>query len=180
MYIKIIFIAAVVILAGIIIFYSAQKEFIIQKTNMIISIPSFSKDNEIPSQFTCDGSDINPEIIIQDVPKSAKSLVLIMDDPDATRGTFVHWIMWNISPDTRKIESNSAPQSAIQGLNGAKKFGYIGPCPPSGTHRYFFKLYALNKRLELDLNTDAAGLIKAMEGNILSQAQTIGLYKRIN
>lgn len=180
MYARIIFIVVFVALAGVTIFYAVKKEFIIPKTNMIILIPSFSKDNTISSQFTCDGLNTNPEIVIRDVPESAKSLALIMDDPDATRGTFVHWIMWNISPDTRKIEANSVPQGAVQGLNGAKKTGYIGPCPPSGTHRYFFKLYALNKRLELDLNTDVAELVKAMEENILSQAQIIGLYKRIN
>jgi Raf kinase inhibitor-like YbhB/YbcL family protein len=177
---KIIFIVVTIILAGVGVYYLFGDKLIIPQTNMKILIPSFSPDNMIPSQFTCDGSNTNPEIIIQDVPKSAKSLALIMDDPDATRGTFVHWIMWNISPDIQKIKSASVPNGAVQGLNGAKKTGYTGPCPPSGTHRYFFKLYALGARLELDSNTDVAGLVKAMEGNILAESQTVGLYKRIN
>jgi Raf kinase inhibitor-like YbhB/YbcL family protein len=112
------------------------------------------------------------------VPANAKSLALIMDDPDAPAGFFTHWIVWNINPDVKIIEENGVPEGGKEGMSDFGKNGYGGPCPHSGTHRYFFKIYALDARLDLSSDTDKAGLEKAMEGRVLSQAELFGLYTR--
>lgn len=147
-------------------------------TNLKISSPAFGHSQMIPVKFTCDGADINPPLTIEGVPQAAKSLALIMDDPDAPRGTWVHWVVWNIDPSTREIKEDSLPPGAKQGKNDFRKLDYGGPCPPSGTHRYFFKLYALGRMLSLEEGASKAELEKAMEGHILGQAELIGLYKR--
>jgi len=103
---------------------------------------------------------------------------LIVDDPDAPMGTWVHWVSWNIAPDTREIKENDTPKGAAAGLNDFKRQSYGGPCPPSGTHRYFFKLYALDTTLDLPSGTKKTDVEKAMKGHVISQAQIIGLYKR--
>ncbi|MGE5174491.1 MAG: YbhB/YbcL family Raf kinase inhibitor-like protein [Betaproteobacteria bacterium] len=143
-----------------------------------ISSPAFKHREHIPAKYTCDGADVNPALMIGNVPPGAKSLALIVDDPDAPRGTWVHWVVWNISPDTKEIKENSIPQGASQGMNDFRKLGYGGPCPPSGTHRYFFKLYALDTMLSLATNTTKAALERAMHGHILAQGELIGLYMR--
>ncbi len=143
-----------------------------------ISSTAFSNNGNIPSKYTCDGSDINPPLLIEDVPQGAKSLVLITDDPDAPMGTWVHWVVWNISPQTRVIKENDTPPGASSGLNDFRKKSYGGPCPPSGTHRYFFKLYALDTALDLPAGAKKADVEKAMKGHIISRTQVIGLYKR--
>ncbi len=106
--------------------------------NMIIKSPDFKNNQRIPSRFTCDGKDINPTLVFEDIPKNSKSLVLIVDDPDAPMGTWVHWTLWNIPKDTKIIEENSKPKGAIEGITSFGKPGYGGPCPPNGVHRYFF------------------------------------------
>jgi len=146
--------------------------------NMKIESPQFSQNGRIPSKYTCDGEDINPPLKISDVPKSAKSLVLIVDDPDAPMGTWVHWTVWNISPETREIQENSVPEGAVEGITSFGKKGYGGPCPPSGTHRYFFKLYALDTLLNLDSSAEVKDIEQAIEGHILEKAELIGLYQR--
>jgi Raf kinase inhibitor-like YbhB/YbcL family protein len=143
-----------------------------------LSSPAFQHDGTIPSKYTCDGSDINPPLKIENVPQTAKSLALIVDDPDAPAGTWVHWVLWNISPSTRDLKENSVPQGADQGLNDFRKRSYGGPCPPSGTHRYFFKVYALDTMLSLGVNTTKSDLEKAMKGRIIAQGELIGLYNR--
>jgi len=143
-----------------------------------LSSNAFKQKGPIPSNYTCDGADINPPLMIENVPTMAKSLALIVDDPDAPAGTWVHWVMWNINPSTRDIMENTVPRGAEQGMNDFRKRSYGGPCPPSGTHRYFFKLYALDSILTLSSNTNKASLEKAMKGHILSQSELIGLYKR--
>lgn len=145
---------------------------------MKLESPAFEHNQKIPSKYTCDGKNINPPLKIESVPEATKSLVLIMDDPDAPRGTWVHWTLWNISPDTKEIPENSVPAGAVQGQTSFGKPGYGGPCPPSGTHRYFFKLYALDATLELSPQADRATLETAMEGRILDKAELIGLYSR--
>lgn len=145
---------------------------------MHLSSPAFTHNTEMPSLYTCDEKDINPPLSIQDVPMNATSLTLIVDDPDAPNGDWVHWIAWNIPPSITAIEENSLPVGAEEGTTDFGKTGYGGPCPPSGTHRYFFKLYALTTRLTLPSSTKKADLEKAMEGNIIAQAQLIGLYQR--
>ena len=104
--------------------------------------PAFKHNDSIPSKYTCDGADVNPPLVIENAPLSTKSLALIVDDPDAPVGTWVHWVVWNIGPTTSEIGENMVPSGAQQGINDFRKHNYGGPCPPSGTHRYFFKLYA--------------------------------------
>lgn len=139
---------------------------------------AFSNNGNIPKLYTCDGKDINPPLTIRNVPAGAKSLVLIVDDPDAPAGTWVHWVMWNIDTSTKDIAENSVPSGAMQGRNDFKKTSYGGPCPPSGTHRYFFKAYALDTPLNLKDNATKQDVEKAMKGHVVAEAQVIGLYKR--
>jgi Raf kinase inhibitor-like YbhB/YbcL family protein len=149
---------------------------ITMSTTLTIKSPSFANDGSIPSKYTCTGANINPALIINDIPKETKSLALIMDDPDAPYGNFDHWIMWNIPPQER-IEENSAP--GTQGKNGKKENKYTGPCPPSGTHHYHFKIYALNTVLDLTDDTDKKSLLEAMEGHVITTAELIGVYEKI-
>jgi Raf kinase inhibitor-like YbhB/YbcL family protein len=140
--------------------------------------PAFKHNEFIPKKYTCDGEDINPPFRIEDIPSKAKSLSLIVDDPDAPAGTWVHWVVWNINPDTREIKENSVPKGAQQGLNDFRKNDYGGPCPPSGTHRYFFKLYALDTMFNLGSKAKKSDLEEAMKGHILEKAELVGLYRR--
>ena len=145
--------------------------------NLLIKSSAFEKNTKIPSKYTCDGDDISPPLTFEGVPKEAKTLVLIVDDPDAPRGTFDHWVVWNIPASISKIEENNA-SSGIEGLNGAGKAGYFGPCPPSGTHRYFFKVYALDTSLSLGANSRKKDVEVAMEGHVLAKGELIGLFSR--
>jgi hypothetical protein len=147
---------------------------------MELKSSAFKNNQFIPSKYTCDGEDINPPLKISAIPKNTKSLTLIVDDPDASGGTFVHWIVWNINPAIRKIFENSILSGAIEGLTDFGKTGYGGPCPPSGIHHYQFKLYALDTKLKfLSLaDADKIELERAMEGHILAKANLVGLYQR--
>jgi len=145
---------------------------------LLISSPVFKHNQIIPSKYTCDGADVNPPLLIGDTPPEAKSLALIVDDPDAPAGTWVHWVLWNIAPKTTEIREGSVPSSAQQGMSDFRKHGYGGPCPPSGTHRYFFKLYALDTTLNLGPETTKAALERAIKGHIVAQGELIGLYRR--
>lgn len=142
---------------------------------MKLSSPAFENNTLIPVKFTCQGQDINPELIIEGAPSGAKSLALIMDDPDAPMGTWVHWVVYNIKLVSR-IEENSIPGK--QCINNFGRQTYGGPCPPSGTHRYFFKIYALDAELNLPNSVIKGALEQAMRGHILDQAELIGLYKK--
>lgn len=145
-------------------------------SNMIIKSDNFKEGEMIPIDNTCEGKNEPVRLSWENVPKNAQSLALIMDDPDAPSGTFVHWIAWNIDP---KINSLDAQKSLVQqGLNGASKVGYYGPCPPSGVHRYYFKLYALDIKLELSAHSPKSELLKAMDGHIISTAQIMGRYQK--
>lgn len=146
---------------------------------MELSSPAFEHHQPIPRTYSCQGRDINPALKFAGIPKNTKSLVLIMDDPDAPGGTWDHWIVWNISP-TEKIDENSVPPGAVQGKNGWGKNAYGGPCPPSGTHRYFFKLYALDSSLSLSPRATKKELLAAMQGHILEQAELVGTYTKGN
>ncbi len=143
-----------------------------------LSSTAFQSNGSIPSKYTCDGRDINPPLVIENVPPGTKSLALIVDDPDAPMGTWVHWVSWNIAPDIKEIKENDTPRGAVAGINDFNKKSYGGPCPPSGTHRYFFKLYDLDKALDLPSGANKAAVEKAMKGHVISEAQIIGLYKR--
>lgn len=145
---------------------------------MKITSSAFQNNSIIPGKYTCDGENINPPLEFIDVPNNARNLVLIVDDPDAPMRTFVHWILFNINPSEREIEENSAPRSSSQGLTSAGQPGYVGACPPSGAHRYFFKLYALDTRLNFPQKPTKQELEQAMQAHILDKAELVGLYSR--
>jgi Raf kinase inhibitor-like YbhB/YbcL family protein len=143
---------------------------------MKISSPAFPENGPIPVKYTCQGDDLSPPLDIADIPKQSRSLVLIVDDPDAPMGTWVHWTVYNIPPDTSRIDENTIPGQ--QGWNDFQQRDWGGPCPPSGTHRYFFKIYALDAELSplgKMAKKDIEGLMK---GHILDQAQAMGTYKK--
>jgi hypothetical protein len=144
---------------------------------MKLTSPAFEDKAMIPSEYTCDGDDISPELSIADVPANAKSLVLICDDPDAPAGTWDHWIVFNIPPATKSIPKGKEPEGTA-GKNSWGKTGYGGPCPPSGTHRYFFKLYALDTLLDLPEGASKADIESAMKDHVLEEAQLMGKYAR--
>lgn len=139
---------------------------------------AFQHNEMIPSLYTCDGEDISPPLQIEGVPEEAKSLVLIMDDPDATGGrTWDHWVVFNLQPVTDNIQQGKEPDG-VAGKNSWGRTGYGGPCPGSGTHRYFFKLYALDTVLDLPESSTKAEIEEAMVGHVLDKTEMIGLYKR--
>ncbi|MBI5143776.1 MAG: YbhB/YbcL family Raf kinase inhibitor-like protein [Candidatus Omnitrophica bacterium] len=142
---------------------------------MKLSSPEFENNKFIPSRFTCEGEDVNPALVIENIPSDAKSLALIVDDPDAPMGTWVHWVVYDI-PVASRIDEDSIPGK--QGINDFRRTDYGGPCPPSGTHRYFFKIYALDKELALKEGVSKKALEKAMEGHILDKVELVGLYKK--
>lgn len=142
---------------------------------MKLTSPEFANNGFIPQKFTCEGEDINPPLVMESIPALTRRLALIIDDPDAPVGTFIHWVVYNI-PVISRIEENSIPGK--QGINDFRRRNYGGPCPPSGTHRYFFKVYALDERLELAEGINKAGLEKAMEGHLLAKTELIGLYRK--
>jgi Raf kinase inhibitor-like YbhB/YbcL family protein len=139
--------------------------------------PAFAENAKIPAPYTCDGQDKSPPLNVEEVPPNARSLALIVDDPDAPGGTWVHWVVWNIDGGTREIAAGAVPKGAKSGINDFRKNGYGGPCPPSGTHRYIFKLYALDTLLDLPGKAVKGDLEKAMKGHIVGRAETIGRYR---
>ena len=144
---------------------------------MKITSSAFQEGGNIPSKFTCDGSDTSPPLRITGVPSEAKSLVLIADDPDAPGGLFTHWLIWNIPPQTNSISEGSAPKG-VHGTNDFGKPGYKGPCPPPGTHRYSFKIYALDRELDLRAGAKRSQLDAAMKGHVIAQGELLGRYAR--
>ncbi len=143
----------------------------------------FEEGGVMPARYTCDGLDVSPPLSWSSVPDGTQSFALIADDPDVPSGTFVHWVLYNLPPDRRRLPEDvpnreTLPSGAAQGVNGAGRVGYMGPCPPSGTHRYFFKLYALDKQLGLAEGATKADVAKAMEGHVLAQGELMGTYRR--
>jgi len=145
---------------------------------MKLSSPAFGNLDKIPEKFTCDGENISPPLEISDVPEGAQSLALVLEDPDAPRGTFVHWVVFNIDPMTTRVMQGEAPADTVESVTSTGKRGYFGPCPPSGTHRYFFKLYALNTALDLPTSITADALLKRVKQHILEETELVGLYTR--
>ncbi len=151
-----------------------------------ITSPAFENNSTIPKKYTCDGEDINPPLKIEGLPDETKSIVLIVDDPDAPIGTWNHWVVWNITskeeiaentdPGVKEIAEDTVP--GVEGMNDFQDQKYGGPCPPSGTHRYFFKVYALKDELKLDTNSTKSDVEKAIEGKIVAKGELIGLYSR--
>jgi Raf kinase inhibitor-like YbhB/YbcL family protein len=144
---------------------------------MKITSSAFQEGASIPSKFSCDGANTSPPLQIAGVPSAAKSLILIVDDPDAPGGLFTHWAVWNISPQTNTIAEGSAP-GGVQGTNDFGKSGYGGPCPPSGTHRYYFKIFALDRELDLPSGAKRNQLDAAMKGHVVVQGELMGRYSR--
>ncbi len=136
---------------------------------------AFSHKGHIPPLYTCEGEDINPPIEVNNIPEGTKTLALIVEDPDASRGVFDHWLVWNISPNEAIAERTNP---GISGANSFGKTGYGGPCPPSGAHRYFFKVYALDAKLDLLAGADKKALQDAMEGHILAKGVLMGIYQK--
>ena len=148
---------------------------------MQLTSSAFAPNTPIPDLYTCAGDDINPPLDIGGVPEDALSLVLVVDDPDAPdpaapQVVWEHWVMWNIPPDTSLIEAGSVPPGAIQGTNSWGRTDYGGPCPPIGTHRYFFKVYALDTTLALGTSSIKADVETAMQGHVLAETELVGVY----
>jgi Raf kinase inhibitor-like YbhB/YbcL family protein len=143
--------------------------------NIKVFSSAFESKGSIPKKYTCDGENVNPPLEFEGIPEEAESLVLILDDPDAPTKTFTHWIVWNIEP-VAKIEEDTIP--GIEGTNDFKKIGYGGPCPPSGTHRYFFRVYALDRQLELKAGAGRKELESEMIGHIIAEGELMGKYSR--
>lgn len=142
---------------------------------LIVTSPSFEKNRPIPVKYTCDGDNVNPPTRIEGLPEGTKSVVLIIDDPDAPMGTWDHWVVWDIPP-TEMIEEDSVP--GVEGINDFNKHSYGGPCPPSGTHRYFFKVYSVDVKLALNPNSRKRDVENAMMGHVLAKGELVGLYAR--
>lgn len=143
---------------------------------LIVTSTAFEHNQGIPDKYTCKGEEVNPPLAIRNVPLRTESLALIMSDPDAAGGTWSHWLVWNINPNGSKIRENSVP--GLEGKNSADKIGYQGPCPPSGTHRYIFRVYALNSKLDLKSGAARRELAKAMKGKVIATGSLIGTYKK--
>jgi Raf kinase inhibitor-like YbhB/YbcL family protein len=135
----------------------------------------FSHNGHIPPLYTCEGKNINPPLIVENVPDNTKTLALIVEDPDAPRGVFTHWIVWNISPN-ETITEGSNP--GINGTNSFGKTGYGGPCPPSGEHRYFFRAFALDDELNLPVGSTKEELLDAMKEHVIASAELMGVYQK--
>ncbi|GAB4372986.1 MAG: YbhB/YbcL family Raf kinase inhibitor-like protein [Calditrichia bacterium] len=163
-----------------------QKEIKTEgETAMSITLtsPAFAEGGMIPAKYTCDGPDVSPPLNWENLPDGTKSIALICDDPDAPMGTWVHWVIFNIPPSEKSLPENVAKterldNGAIQGKNDFRRIGYGGPCPPGGTHRYYFKIYALRSMLDLKPGATKKELLEAMKGLVLGEGQLMGKYKR--
>jgi Raf kinase inhibitor-like YbhB/YbcL family protein len=154
-------------------------------SDIVISLksPAFEAGKMIPDVYTCKGKNISPPLTWSNIPKETKSICIICDDPDAPVGIWVHWVIYNIPGDAKGLSEGmpckeTLKDGTVQGRNDFYKTGYGGPCPPFGNHRYFFKIYALDTRLDLKPGVNKKCLLKAMEGHVLGQGQLMGRYKK--
>ncbi|RIH89443.1 YbhB/YbcL family Raf kinase inhibitor-like protein [Calidithermus roseus] len=138
-----------------------------------LSSSAFAQGKPIPAKYTCDGLDISPPLAWSDAPRGTQSFALIMDDPDAPAGTWVHWVLFNLPAQTHQLAEKAV--QGVQGRNSWGRLGYGGPCPPSGTHRYFFRLYALDTLLQLPAGATKEQVLRAMQGHVLAQAELMGV-----
>lgn len=146
--------------------------------NLISS--AFEDGGQIPAKYTCDGVNVSPPLAIESLPGGTKSIVIIMSDPDAPGGDWVHWTIWNIDPSFSHLSENETPPMSTEGITDFGNYGYSGPCPPSGIHRYQFHAYALTRDLMLNPDTNKEYLLNSMHGLILEEAVLTGLYSREN
>lgn len=158
----------------------SQKTLKVSQIKAMIKIksPVFNQGEMIPEKYTCKGEDVNPPLLIENVSEEAKSLVLIVDDPDAPMGTFTHWLVWNIDPKIKEIKEDSVPEGVVLGTNDFGKTAYGGPCPPFGTHRYYFKVYALDTVLDLPQGSNRSQLEKAIMGHVLDSGTLMGKFSK--
>jgi Raf kinase inhibitor-like YbhB/YbcL family protein len=154
---------------------NAKGDEIMDIQNIKVISSAFKSNDTIPRKYTCNAENINPPLEFRGIPEKAESLVLIMDDPDALMKIFTHWIVWNIVP-IAKIDEDSIP--GVEGINDFRKIGYGGPCPPSGTHRYFFRVYALDKQLGLKAGKSRKELENEMIGHIIAEGELMGKYNK--
>jgi len=155
-----------------------QQSFNNYSNNMFSINSVFLNKTKIPDQYGCHGEDINPPLEFHEIPEGAKSLVLIIDDPDAPSGDWVHWLIFNINPQTTTIAEHSIPKGAIVGVNSFGENIYEGPCPPSGTHHYNFKLYAIDTVLNLGSKVEKSDVLAAIKGHIIAQTILTGTYNK--
>jgi len=148
------------------------------KMTIQITSSAFGQGSPIPEKYTCKGEGANPDLKISGVPTKAKSLVLIVDDPDAPAGLWTHWLLINIDPTTAEIAENSTPAGAVVGQNSSGTMKYEGPCPPSGTHRYYFRIYALDIKLNLPPSYKRQELDRAIEGRVLARGELMGKFSK--
>jgi len=174
--------ATIIILIMMMALFGCQKAAnpVNTKNTMQITSSAFQNSATLPAKYTCDGDNINPPLEISGTPENAKSLVLIVDDPDAPAGTWTHWTVWNIDPKTAEISENSVPTNSVEGTTSYNEKGYGSPCPPknTGNHRYVFKIYAIDKMLNLQTSIKAEELYKTIENSILDKAEMVGVYSR--
>jgi Raf kinase inhibitor-like YbhB/YbcL family protein len=159
---------------------SAPTEIPATEVTMSLELTSdaFANGQSIPAKYACTGRNISPALAWSEPPAGTQSFALIMDDPDAPAGTWVHWVLFNIPANTRSLQENIDTSAMSAGKNSGGDLGYGGPCPPSGTHRYFFKLYALDTTLSLSPGVTKEQLLKAMEGHILAQGELMGTFSK--
>src|SRR5712691_7767432 len=167
-----------IIIVGCLIAADALVAFATGGVKMKISSPAFQEGGTIPEKFSKNGQNANPALRFEGAPAEAKSLALIVDDPDAPSGLFTHWLVWSMDPKTTEIAESSVPEKAVQGTNDFPKTGYGGPCPPSGTHRYYFKIFALDQMLDLKAGAKRSAVDAAMRGHVIAQGELMGRYSR--
>lgn len=176
----IVFVIIITLVIGYLVF-SRKNKMQINAPQTINLTSSVFKNNEfVPVEYTCDGVNVNPPLNIANVPEMAKSLVLVIDDPDSPAGTFTHWLVWNIDPNIKEIKENSIPEGAIEGITTWGSQGYGGPCPQARGHRYFFKILALDEKLNILFSADINQVMKAVENHVLAQGELVGKYSRNN
>jgi len=143
---------------------------------LAVTSSAFKNEENIPVKYTCEGDEVSPPINVEEIPEGTKSLVIIMEDPDAPNGTFTHWLLWNIDPGTAYLDDQSI--ETVSGKNSAGETGYRGPCPPSGSHRYYFHVYALDNVLDLEEGAEKSELKLAMEPHIIGEGKLMGRYQK--
>jgi len=146
--------------------------------SMMFTSSAFTDNGRLPQKYSCQGDGISPPFTISDIIPLTKSFALTLDDPDAPNGTFHHWIVWNIDPTTKTIDEDTLPNGAVMGANSAGQTGYVAPCPPAGTHRYIYTLYALDDTLNLDAGSQRSEFDRAISGHVLSQTSLTGRYTK--
>ncbi len=154
-----------------------------KKMEIKLQSSAFKKGDLIPSKYTCDGANISPQLKWNNPAKGTKTFAIIVTDPDAPSGEFVHWVVYNIPDSILSLHEDvtptrNIPDEIMLGTNGAGRVGYFGPCPPSGTHRYFFRIYALDSALHLEAGADKGDVLKAMKGHVLAEGELMGKYRR--